>query len=108
MLEAKRPGVSARRLAREYGLEELRAYKDRSRAGIDALRGFSFSQRYGAYPGQAARPDRLARGAWRAMKRAAGVSRRRACRCCACVGGLLTPGRAGDAVRSACPRPDAH
>ena len=43
VLAAKRPGVSARRLAREYGLEELRAYKDRSRAGIDALRGFSFS-----------------------------------------------------------------
>jgi beta-ureidopropionase len=61
VLEAKRPGVSARRLAREYGLEELRAYKDRSRAGIDALRGFSFSQRYGAYPGQVA-PDRLAKG----------------------------------------------
>jgi hypothetical protein len=53
VLEAKRPGVSARRLAHEYGLEELRAYKDRSRAGIDALRGFSFSQRYGGYPGQA-------------------------------------------------------
>jgi len=45
-------GVSARGLAREYGLEELRAYKDRSRAGIDALRGFSFSQRYGGYPGR--------------------------------------------------------
>jgi predicted amidohydrolase len=60
VLEAKRPGVSARQLAREYGLEELRAYKDRSRAGIDALRGFSFSQRYGGYPGQVA-PDRGAR-----------------------------------------------
>jgi predicted amidohydrolase len=61
VLEAKRPGVSARRLAREYGLEELRAYKDRSRAGIDALRGFSFSQRYGGYPGQAA-PDHRPEG----------------------------------------------
>jgi predicted amidohydrolase len=59
VLEAKRPGVSARQLAREYGLEELRAYKDRSRAGIDALRGFSFSQRYGGYPGQVV-PDRRA------------------------------------------------
>jgi predicted amidohydrolase len=59
VLEAKRPGVSARRLGREYGLEELRAYKDRSRAGIDAIRGFSFSQRYGGYPGQVA-PDRRA------------------------------------------------
>jgi predicted amidohydrolase len=61
VLEAKRPGVSARRLAREYGLEELRAYKDRSRAGIDARRGFSFSQRFGGYPGQVA-PDRRAEG----------------------------------------------
>ena len=61
VLEAKRPGVSARRLAQEYGLEELRAYKDRSRAGIDALRGFPFSQRYGGYPGQAA-PDRRPEG----------------------------------------------
>jgi len=62
VLEAKRPGVSARQLAREYGLEELRAYKDRSRAGIDALRGFSFSRTYGGYPGQVA-PDRPARAA---------------------------------------------
>jgi len=62
VLEAKRPGVSARRLAREYGLEELRAYKDRSRTGIDALRGFSFSQRYGGYPGQTV-PDRRPEGA---------------------------------------------
>ena len=62
VLEAKRPGVSARRLAREYGLEELRAYKDRSRAGIDALRGFSFSQRYGGYPGQVL-PDHRPEGA---------------------------------------------
>jgi len=59
VLEAKRPGVSARRLAREYGLEELRAYKDRSRTGVDARRGFSFSQRFGGYPGQVA-PDRRA------------------------------------------------
>ena len=61
VLEAKRPGVSARRLAREYGLEELRAYKDRSRIGVDARRGFSFSQRYGGYPGQVA-PDRRSEG----------------------------------------------
>ena len=60
VLEAKRPGVSARQLAHEYGLEELRAYKDRSRIGIDALRGFSFSQRYGGYPGQAVREPRPA------------------------------------------------
>jgi predicted amidohydrolase len=52
VLRAARPGVSARRLGREYGLEELRSYKDRSRTGIDALRGFSFSDRYGGYPGR--------------------------------------------------------
>jgi len=56
VLAAKRPGVSARQLGREYGLEELRAYKDRSRIGIDALRGFSFSRRYGGYPGLAPEP----------------------------------------------------
>jgi beta-ureidopropionase len=52
VLKAGRPGVSARRLGREYGLEELRAYQDRSRTGVDARRGFSFSERYGAYPGR--------------------------------------------------------
>jgi predicted amidohydrolase len=54
VLRAARPGVSARSLGREYGLEELRSYKDRSRTGIDALRGFSFSDRYGGYPGRKA------------------------------------------------------
>jgi predicted amidohydrolase len=38
VLKAKRPGVSARALAREYGLEELRDYIDRSRRQIDRLR----------------------------------------------------------------------
>lgn len=38
ILKAKRPGVSARSLADEYGLEELRHYKMRSRRHIDALR----------------------------------------------------------------------
>jgi predicted amidohydrolase len=52
VLAAKRPGVSVKALAREYGLEELRAYKDRSRVGIDAIRGFSWSGKYGGYPGQ--------------------------------------------------------
>jgi predicted amidohydrolase len=52
VLKAKRPGVSARRLGRKYGLEELRAYQDRSRTGVDARRGFSFSDRYGGYPGR--------------------------------------------------------
>ena len=55
VLKAARPGVSARRLGREYGLEELRSYKDRSRTGIDARRGFSFSDRYGGCPGRKSR-----------------------------------------------------
>lgn len=52
VLKARRPGVSVRALAREYGLEELRAYKDRSRVELDALRGFGFAERYGGYPGK--------------------------------------------------------
>jgi predicted amidohydrolase len=39
VLRAKRPGVSVRTLAKQYGLEELRDYLDRSRRDIDALRG---------------------------------------------------------------------
>ena len=38
VLRAKRPGVSARALARQYGLEELRDYIDRSRRAIDRRR----------------------------------------------------------------------
>ena len=38
ILRAKRPGVSARNLAREYGLEELRDYIDRSRREINQMR----------------------------------------------------------------------
>jgi predicted amidohydrolase len=38
ILRAKRPGVSARGLAREYGLEELRSYINRSRREIDRMR----------------------------------------------------------------------
>lgn len=38
VLKAKRPGVSARALAAEYGLEELRDYLTRSRRQIDDLR----------------------------------------------------------------------
>ncbi len=45
VLRAKRPGVSARALAREYGLEELRAYIRRSRREIDAMRGFPFARK---------------------------------------------------------------
>jgi len=52
VLKARRPGVSVRALGREYGLEELRAYQDRSRIGVDARRGFSFRSRYGGYPGE--------------------------------------------------------
>jgi len=52
VLKARRPGVSVRDLGREYGLEELRAYQDRSRTGVDARRGFSFTDRYGGYPGR--------------------------------------------------------
>jgi len=52
VLKAARPGVSARRLGHEYGLEELRSYQDRSRTGVDSRRGFSFTDRYGGYPGR--------------------------------------------------------
>jgi hypothetical protein len=43
VLKAKRPGVSARGLARQYGLEELRHYIDRSRVAIDKRRGWEFA-----------------------------------------------------------------
>jgi len=39
VLRAKRPGVSARTLAKQSGLEELRDYLDRSRREIDKMRG---------------------------------------------------------------------
>jgi len=42
ILRAKRPGVSARALAKEYGLEELRHYLDRSRRSIDERRGWQY------------------------------------------------------------------
>jgi predicted amidohydrolase len=41
VLRARRPGISARALAREHGLEELRDYVARSRVQIDARRGAS-------------------------------------------------------------------
>lgn len=44
VLKAKRPGVSARQLARQYGLEELRDYINRSRREIDKMRGWKFSE----------------------------------------------------------------
>jgi len=43
ILKAKRVGVSARELARQYGLEERRPYINRSRCEIDKLRGWQFS-----------------------------------------------------------------
>ena len=43
VLRAKQPGVSARKLAQEYGLEELRHYINRSRNAIDAMRGWRFA-----------------------------------------------------------------
>ena len=42
VLKAKRPGVSARELARQYGLEELGHYINRSRCEIDKCRGWEF------------------------------------------------------------------
>ena len=42
VLKAKRPGVSARELAKQYGLEELRHYLDRSRRVIDGRRGWQY------------------------------------------------------------------
>jgi predicted amidohydrolase len=43
VLQAKRPGVSARELTRQYGLEELRHYINRSRCEIDKCRGWEFA-----------------------------------------------------------------
>jgi hypothetical protein len=45
VLQARRPGVSARELAAQYGMEELRAYIDRSRREIDDMRGHPFGER---------------------------------------------------------------
>jgi len=42
VLKAKRPGVSARELAKQYGLEELRHYLGRSRRSIDERRGWRY------------------------------------------------------------------
>jgi predicted amidohydrolase len=43
VLKAKRPGVSARKLAQQCGLEELRHYLNRSRCEIDKCRGWEFA-----------------------------------------------------------------
>jgi predicted amidohydrolase len=42
VLRAKKPGISARLLAKKFGMEELTVYQDRSRNEIDKKRGFSF------------------------------------------------------------------
>lgn len=42
VLKAKRPGVSVRALAKQYGLEELRHYLDRDRRAIDGRRGWQY------------------------------------------------------------------
>ena len=44
VLQAARPGVSARGLAQQYGLEELRAYLGRSRREIDQRRGCKLAE----------------------------------------------------------------
>jgi len=45
VLKAKRPGVSARKLARSYGLEELRDFISHCRQIVDRRRGWEFSER---------------------------------------------------------------
>ncbi len=47
VLRAKRAGVSARDLARQYGLEELRDYINRSRREINRMRGWAFQRAIG-------------------------------------------------------------
>ena len=45
VLRAKKPGVSARMLAKEFGMEELTDYQNRSRKEINLKRGFSFKNK---------------------------------------------------------------
>lgn len=45
VLKAKRPGVSARELARSYGLEELRDFIEHCRQICDQRRGWEFSEK---------------------------------------------------------------
>lgn len=54
VLKAIRPGVSARALAKEHGMEELRDYKNRSRREIDRMRGWTFR----GGPNQAVVPEK--------------------------------------------------
>jgi predicted amidohydrolase len=46
VLRATKEGISARSVAKEYGLEELVDYQNRSRGEIDKKRGFNFMKRY--------------------------------------------------------------
>ena len=50
VLRAMRPGVRARELAKQYGLEELRPYLDRSRRAIDVHRGWQYEAKV-LFPG---------------------------------------------------------
>lgn len=45
VLAATKPGVSARALAKQYGLEELRDYLSRSRREINRKRGWAFGEK---------------------------------------------------------------
>jgi Carbon-nitrogen hydrolase len=45
VLRAKKPGISARELAKKFGMEELTDYQDRSRREIDKKRSFSFTKK---------------------------------------------------------------
>ena len=45
VLKCKKPGVSARDLAKKFGMEELSDYQNRSRTEIDKRRGYSFTQK---------------------------------------------------------------
>jgi predicted amidohydrolase len=45
ILKSVSPGTSAQKTAKEYGLEELRDYRDRSRRSIDKMRGFKFAEK---------------------------------------------------------------
>ena len=45
VLKSKKPGVSARSLAKEFKMEELRDYQNRSRSEIDKKRGSNFTKK---------------------------------------------------------------
>lgn len=45
VLRATKPGVSARKLAKDFGMEELVDYQNRSKKEIDKKRGFQFKEK---------------------------------------------------------------